>query len=299
MSNFPTRLLVATDGSEDAARAIRVAADLSGRAGSNLHLAHAWRRSTSFLGYSPVWGAEDSYVREEAERLLEEQAERARAAGGTVAGSHPSEGRPAEEIAGLAGELGAGLVLVGSRGLGPVKRLVMGSVSEGVVELAPCPVLVVRGGEGAWPPKRLIVGDDGSVEAGRAGELAAGIGRLFGARLLLLRVYPSVPVFKARRIVHVQASREILEKGKRALEGRAAELESVLGARPGVRVASGDAAAVIQEVAEEGAEPALVAVGRRDVGTVRHPALGGVSANVLRAAAGSVLVATSTGGEAE
>jgi nucleotide-binding universal stress UspA family protein len=245
------------------------------------------------MGYFSVGEAENSDIREEAERLLEEQVEQVRASGETVAGSHLREGRPAEEIAGLVGELGVGLVVVGSRGIGSVKRLVLGSVSEGVVDLAPCPVLVFRGEEGAWPPSRLVVGDDGSEEARRAGELAAGMGRLFGARALLVRVYPSIPVFKARRIVHVRASREILREGERALERRAAELESVLGTRPETRVATGDAAAVIQEVAEGGGEPTLVAVGRRGLETVRYSTLGGVAADILRAVTGPVLIVPS------
>ena len=294
MTDFLSSILVATDGSEDAALAVRAAADLSNnRTGSELHVVHAWRRPT-FLGLSLEKAAEgSSYAREEAERLLEEQAEQTRAAGGTVAGAYLREGRPAEEIIEFARELGAGLAVIGSRGLGPVKRLVMGSVSEGVVDLAPCPTLVVRGGEETWPPSRLVVGDDGSEEARRAGELAAGVGKLFGARVLLVRVYPSVPVFKARRIVHVRASREVLRKGERSLEERAAELESVLGTRPETRVASGDAAAVLQEVAEEGGRPALVAVGRRGLGAVRYSTLGGVSADVLRSVAGPVLIVPS------
>jgi len=141
------------------------------------------------------------------------------------------------------------------------------------------------------------VGDEGSEEARRAGELAASMGKLFGARALLVRVYPSVPVFKARRIVYVQASSDILTKGERALERRAAELEGILGRRPGVRVASGDAAAVIQEAAEEGGEPTLVAIGSRGLGAVRYSMLGGVSADVFRSVAGSVLLAPSPGYE--
>ena len=213
-----------------------------------------------------------------------------------MTGIHLREGRPAEEIAKLAEELGVGLVVIGSRGLGPVKRLVTGSVSEGVVHLAPCPTLVVRGGEGNWPPSRVLVGDDDSEEARRAGELAAGIGKLFDARVLLVRVYPQVTVFKARRIVHVRAPKDILKEGQRSLERRADELESVLGMRPEVRVASGDAAAIIQEAAEESGEPTLVAVGRRGAGAVQHFALGSVSTGVLRAVSGPVLIVPSPGG---
>jgi nucleotide-binding universal stress UspA family protein len=53
-------------------------------------------------------------------------------------------GKAAAEIVELAQELGAGLVVVGSRGLGGIRRALMGSVSDSVVRHAHCPVLVVR-----------------------------------------------------------------------------------------------------------------------------------------------------------
>ena len=96
---------------------------------------------------------------------------------------------PADEIAALAEELDTGLVVVGSRGLGTVKRLVVGSVSEGVVSLVPCPVLVMRGGEGAWPPTRMVVGADLSEEARRAAELAMSFEDVLEAKTLLVLAY--------------------------------------------------------------------------------------------------------------
>ena len=54
-------------------------------------------------------------------------------------------GHPAEEIINAAREPGVDLVVVGARGLGPVKRLVLGSVSERVLHQAPSSVLVVKG----------------------------------------------------------------------------------------------------------------------------------------------------------
>jgi nucleotide-binding universal stress UspA family protein len=53
-------------------------------------------------------------------------------------------GKAAVEIVDLAEELGAGLVVVGSRGLGGIRRALMGSVSDSVVRHAHCPVLIVR-----------------------------------------------------------------------------------------------------------------------------------------------------------
>ena len=64
--------------------------------------------------------------------------------GGEVVEVHARIGRPDAEIVGLADELGAGLIVLGSRGLGPLRRALMGSVSDSVVRHAHCPVLVVR-----------------------------------------------------------------------------------------------------------------------------------------------------------
>jgi nucleotide-binding universal stress UspA family protein len=70
--------------------------------------------------------------------------QKVRSGGGTVAGEHLVEGRVVPEIVGLAEEIGAGLIVMGSRGLGGIRRALMGSVSDSVVRHAHCPVLVVR-----------------------------------------------------------------------------------------------------------------------------------------------------------
>lgn len=251
-----------------------------------MHVTHVWRdlRTATLPAASTdeyLW----AYEREAGE-FLEEQAEHLRSAGGTVAGAHLRKGRPADEIAGLAEELGADLVVIGSRGLGMVKRLVMGSVSEGVVSLAPCPILVMRGGEGAWPPGRLIVGDDFSSEAKRAGELAAAMGRLFEARVLLVWAYPATMV-RARRAPNVRRAEELLRRNDESLQERAAELEDVLGTLPETKVVTADPAAAIQE---EDGEGTLVAVGRRGLNAVKRFALGSVSTGVLRSVRGPVLI---------
>ena len=76
--------------------------------------------------------------------LVNEQSERIEAEGGTVAGVHLAVGRPEEEIVELGEKAGVGMIVMGSRGLGGVRRALLGSVSEFVVHYAGCPVLVVR-----------------------------------------------------------------------------------------------------------------------------------------------------------
>jgi nucleotide-binding universal stress UspA family protein len=58
--------------------------------------------------------------------------------------AHAPIGKPADEILNLAKDVGADLVLIGTRGFTGLSKLVMGSVSERVVREAGCPVLVAR-----------------------------------------------------------------------------------------------------------------------------------------------------------
>jgi nucleotide-binding universal stress UspA family protein len=149
---FPTKILLASDGSEEANLAASTAADLSRSTGSELHavsvqpVPYAYEL-TGWEGLAPdlpAWSAQSASAEEKARGTIEEQVLRIREAGGEVAGTHTRAGHPDTEIVGLAGKLGAGLVVLGSRGLGPLKRALMGSVSDSVVHHAPCSVLIVR-----------------------------------------------------------------------------------------------------------------------------------------------------------
>lgn len=59
------------------------------------------------------------------------------------AARHRIEGAPGPAICDLASELGAAAIVIGSRGRGGLRRMVLGSVSDHVVRNAPCPVIVV------------------------------------------------------------------------------------------------------------------------------------------------------------
>jgi nucleotide-binding universal stress UspA family protein len=141
MAVFPTRVLLATDGSPDAMLAAQSAVELCERTGSELHVVHVGEYLPTFYAQTEE---EPAQLRAEAQRLLDEQTERLRAAGGQVAQAHLLLGRPAEQIVNLSEELGVGVIVIGSRGLSALRRVLLGSVSESVVRHAHCPVFVVR-----------------------------------------------------------------------------------------------------------------------------------------------------------
>jgi nucleotide-binding universal stress UspA family protein len=284
MNGFPDKVLLATDGSEDAVLAAAAAIDLTGETGAELHVVHAWQGVPSARFESFI----RAQLEREAEELLAEQEKLLEAGGGKVAGAHLRKGPAVDEILDLAAELEAGLIVLGSRGMGPVKRLVMGSVSEGVVYHACCPVLVLRGGQSACPPSRVVSSDVCSDDAGKAAHLAAKIGKPFGTTALLLREYPRLPETDPEgRALNPRMVDDELRREKRALQARAAKLEEASGIRPRARISVGDAAASLIEAAEEDApERPLIAVGTRGLGAVERLRLGSVSTKVLRASRG-------------
>jgi nucleotide-binding universal stress UspA family protein len=147
MSIFPTRILLATDGSEEAELAALRAVELADATDSELHVVHVGVVPIFLKSYPGTLGYDRKLyeqIEEQSRVLLRKQSWRVKAAGGTVAGAHLKMGAVDLEIVALAEELGADLIVMGSRGLGGVRRALMGSVSDSVVRHAHCPVLVVR-----------------------------------------------------------------------------------------------------------------------------------------------------------
>jgi nucleotide-binding universal stress UspA family protein len=157
MSIFPTRILLATDGSEEAELAALRAVDLADATDSELHVVHVGVVPLFLKSYPGTLGYDGKLyeqIEEESRELLRELSWRVKVAGGTVAGSHLRMGEVDLEVVALAKELGVGLIVMGCRGHRGVRRAIEGSISDAVIRHAPCPVLVVRSHEGAETPKR-------------------------------------------------------------------------------------------------------------------------------------------------
>jgi maltose/moltooligosaccharide transporter len=162
------RILAGFDGSTHSRHAVQVASEIAGR---------FWSTLTIVVVRPPGQGEE--VARLEAlvpmgvdgrtlVTLLEEFRARALALGARVVETVTLRGEVLESLLNYLSQNPQDLVVVGSRGLSRSRRLLLGSVSSGLVNSAPCPVLVVRPG----PPSSLGLsgGDEESPSGSPTGE---------------------------------------------------------------------------------------------------------------------------------
>jgi len=125
------RILVAYDGSDHAKRAVEHAVSLAKILNSSLYVI------TVAVDPSQV-------ALEKARRIAAEAAEKVASSGLAVSDVAVRSGVPANEILSYAEEIRADLIVMGSRGLSTIQRLVLGSVSQAVAARARVPVLIVK-----------------------------------------------------------------------------------------------------------------------------------------------------------
>src|SRR5215216_6183924 len=130
--------------------AVRAAVALSKRLDSEVHVIYVAHEHPYLHAYYDLHHQEEEEgLRREDQRKLVEYMAIVRRAGGTIADSYLRVGEAANEIVELAEEIGVDLVVLGSRGHGPMRRALMGSVSTSVLRHAHCSVLIVRSHGGA------------------------------------------------------------------------------------------------------------------------------------------------------
>ena len=174
--------------------ALVAATDLAKRSGAQLHLVTAYNLpAAAVYAYSGYFASDEPTDPFEADALaiLAKEQVRVESLGGRVAALHTGTGPTFDVIERVADEVDADLIVVGSRDIGGLHRLLAGSVSTSVLHTTHRPVLIVRGGEHSWPPARLVVGVDRSRESKRAALIAASIGGLYADSVVeLLEVLP-------------------------------------------------------------------------------------------------------------
>jgi nucleotide-binding universal stress UspA family protein len=284
------RVLAATDGSRHARAAIATARTFPFPSGTRVRAVVARRSHWSGLRGRAIeaLGGHFERVAAGAGRILRRTWPNADA---TVV-----DALPVAAILGEARRFRAKLIVLGWRGYGPIARLVMGSVSRGVVRHALCPVLVVRRRRDI---RTVVVGVDGSPNARKAAVFLARLKPPRGARVILVCIVEPVTVPSAgllpgtvRSVLGREAAKvnaERLRRGERELRALAPRLKKA-GWRVSTRVRldvplRGLLAAVKASKAD------LVCVGARGTGGVKRLLLGSVAEGALdRCPVGVLLV---------
>jgi nucleotide-binding universal stress UspA family protein len=148
-------IVVGTDGSPTAAKAVNQSAELAQACGATVHLVSAFKSVTSInalsseamlAGATPVDAAGISAdLRESAEQILARSAEEIREKGVKVE-VHAAPGDPAQVLIEVAEAAEADLIIVGNKGMSGSKRFVLGSVPNKLSHHAPCAVLIAATG---------------------------------------------------------------------------------------------------------------------------------------------------------
>jgi nucleotide-binding universal stress UspA family protein len=283
-------ILLATDGSPAARLALGAAADLAGRSGASLHLVTAYEFApSSVLAYAPYIGPNSAWDSFEADarRLLDDERDRVVALGATVGSLHVAREPAFTAVMDVAEMVEADLVVLGSRELNGLKRLVVGSVSEHVVHSVHRPVLIVRGGEGSWPPAQVIVGFDNTSGAKCAARFAATITHLYkDAAIELVEADAELSV-AADRFLGLDNKDHI---DSESLSEYARSLDPIAGRTVETAVVVGDPADALNAIRSERPGPKLIVVGSRDLGAVRRFLLGSLSTKLLHSGHTALLV---------
>ena len=137
-----SNIVVGTDGSDTANTAVVLAVELAKRHDATLHLVNAYRVPGTQAGALGVTdpGMHPAQFEEASRTTLEQAASRIR---DIKVVTHAIYGAPADAMISLASEIGADLIVVGSKGMRGARRMI-GSVPNSVAHKAPCHVLVAK-----------------------------------------------------------------------------------------------------------------------------------------------------------
>ncbi|NMA77279.1 MAG: universal stress protein [Actinomycetales bacterium] len=247
-----SNIVVGYDDTTAAMAGVRWAAELARDTGSGVHLVHAWTWPLIGQGTAGIPVIDPAGPRNQASRLLEDAAERVRATFPEVTvTSELLAGMPREVLEEISGA--TDLLVVGTRGLGAVMGVLLGSVSRGILDDVGCPVAVIRSDHHRAGP--VLVAYDGSDAAGEAVDAAADLADIWGTPLRVVHVQVGAHEPYGSGVETVEAwgasarSRAVLDEGvaraaarhgavevqSRALEDRSVA-EGLLTAAAGARM---------------------------------------------------------------
>ena len=285
------RVLLATDGSKDSRAAAAYLKELP--------LPPSTVRIVAVVSL-PVFASNVAAAPELKRAVLDraqavvEEIRRGLSARGFTVETDVAMGDPRAEIVRQAGDWRADLIVLGARGLGAVKRFLLGSVSDAVARHAHCSVLVVKGRRTAL--RSVLVAVDGSEDSFQAVRFLQSLALPRQTRVRLLSVverlrYPSTaPQALHAQLVQMLKEAEAERRGEldRVLERAAALLDDKI-TRVTRYTPTGDPAEEIVATADD-FDSDLVVVGARGLGRMARVLLGSVSQKVLHHARCPVLI---------
>ena len=292
------RVMLAFDGSAGAEAARDLVAHLRWPARTAITLVAALERGPELFG-APDYAVVPESSREASALMVADLQETLQAAAaplkapGRMVDTRVVRGRPASALLQEAQALQPDLIVIGSRGHGPLATVLVGSVSTEVVDHAPCPVLVARRSSA----HRLIVGVDGSESAQRAvstlstwpifaglsAQVVAVCDRPAGwGSTLSAAFYPAMAESG-------DSSREARRSRAEQIADRACEDLARAGLTAATELREGDPAdELIRAATTDDAD--LIVVGSRGLSALSRLALGSVARKVLLHTPVSVLV---------
>jgi len=143
-------ILVATDASPASNRAINLAADLAGKYGATLHLLYAVREMQlppelkKMAEVEKIAGARSDVLDFVGKKILSDAESRALKKGATKVKTALERGDPATAVMRYGKRRKVDLIVLGTRGLGQVKGMLMGSVSRKITNLSDISCLIIR-----------------------------------------------------------------------------------------------------------------------------------------------------------
>jgi nucleotide-binding universal stress UspA family protein len=290
------RILLAMDGSESAIEARDLVAALPWPQPTSITVVMAFELPMAWVSGAAVTGGDwmETAEKDLRRQLEEDMAELVRpleGRGWTVE-RRVVDGRPASVIMGVAEEIDADLIVMGSRGHGVMRTMLLGSVSAEVAGNAQRSVLVVRHDHAT----RLLVATDGSDCVAVVPELLGEWDVFRGLPAVAASVAPvDSPAFELMVSLYTLGNEPLEEQKRQQLDAHRAHAEAMaaslaaIGIEADPVVRAGDAANELVKLASE-READLIVTGSRCLHGLERWALGSVARNVLLHADASVLV---------
>lgn len=230
-------------------------------------------------------------LRDEAEELVQREGKRLRE-DGWPGDTMVRAGKPIDQVLRVAEEIDADLIVLGSHGMSRAKRFLLGSVSDRVLQSAPCSVLIVKKKDGEPTPEaiepgtnaayRITLAFDISKASHDALELCASFPLEEGSAIDVVNVMPLITAYRQDVRQHINS---IWMQKKIIMQGELNKaVKSLQWATANVKTELREASNVSDEIliAAEEAGSDLIMVGCKDKGPIRRLLVGSITQRMAR-----------------